>query len=153
MWSLTLQAIHDMKEPKLTTTWGAGFSFSKCHAETAVPYDPYLEQVKPPGCRRERTVLGGRVGSWIPGGLELGDGSRKGVYRRHGRVDAVHHHLLLESRQVGRVLTPSLQGRALQCLHPAVGAEVCVACREQQRPPPPVEVVSLLAREMSRGGG
>ncbi|CAM9714604.1 unnamed protein product, partial [Ascophyllum nodosum] len=39
------RAIHDMTEPKLTTTWGAGFSFSKCHAERAVPYDPYLNQI------------------------------------------------------------------------------------------------------------
>lgn len=34
-----------MTEPKMTTTWGAGFSFSKCHAERRVPYDPYLDQV------------------------------------------------------------------------------------------------------------
>ncbi|CAM9364997.1 unnamed protein product [Choristocarpus tenellus] len=39
------RAIRFMKEPKLTTTWGAGFSFSKCHAEKAVPYDPYLNQI------------------------------------------------------------------------------------------------------------
>lgn len=34
-----------MTEPKLTTTWGAGYSFSKCHAERRVPYDPYLEKI------------------------------------------------------------------------------------------------------------
>lgn len=34
-----------MVTPKLTTTWGAGFSFSKCHAERRVPYDPYLEGI------------------------------------------------------------------------------------------------------------
>lgn len=40
-----VQAIRAMTEPKLTTTWGAGFAFSKCHAERRVPYDPYLDQV------------------------------------------------------------------------------------------------------------
>ncbi|CAN0389297.1 unnamed protein product, partial [Discosporangium mesarthrocarpum] len=39
------RAIHLMTEPKMTTTWGAGYSFSKCHAERAVPYDPYLNQI------------------------------------------------------------------------------------------------------------
>lgn len=34
-----------MVAPKLTTTWGAGFSFSKCHAERRVPYDPHLEGI------------------------------------------------------------------------------------------------------------
>lgn len=34
-----------MVEPKLTTTWGAGYSFSKCHAERRVPYDPHLEGI------------------------------------------------------------------------------------------------------------
>jgi len=34
-----------MVEPKLTTTWGAGYSFSKCHAERRVPYDPYLDHI------------------------------------------------------------------------------------------------------------
>ena len=34
-----------MTRPKLTTTWGAGYSFSRCHAERAVPYDPYLDGV------------------------------------------------------------------------------------------------------------
>ena len=46
LYAYVSQAIHDMTEPKLTTTWGAGFSFSKCHAERAVPYDPYLNQVQ-----------------------------------------------------------------------------------------------------------
>ena len=31
--------------PKLTPLWGAGMSFSKCHAERRVPYDPRLKQV------------------------------------------------------------------------------------------------------------
>lgn len=42
---LPLQAIHEMTEPKLTTTWGAGYSFSKCHAERRVPYDPNLDRI------------------------------------------------------------------------------------------------------------
>jgi hypothetical protein len=37
-------AIH-LQEPKLTTLWAAGFSFSKCHAELLVPYDPNLLQI------------------------------------------------------------------------------------------------------------
>jgi Glycosyltransferase (GlcNAc) len=39
------KALRRMIAPKLTTTWGAGYSFSKCHAMRAVPYDPYLPQV------------------------------------------------------------------------------------------------------------
>ncbi|CAM9348151.1 unnamed protein product, partial [Ectocarpus sp. 13 AM-2016] len=39
------RAIHEMTEPKLTTTWGAGYSFSKCHAERRVPYDPNLDRI------------------------------------------------------------------------------------------------------------
>jgi hypothetical protein len=39
------KALRRMTAPKLTTTWGAGYSFSKCHAMRAVPYDPYLPQV------------------------------------------------------------------------------------------------------------
>lgn len=34
-----------MVAPKLTTTWGAGYSFSKCHAERRVPYDPHLDGI------------------------------------------------------------------------------------------------------------
>ncbi|CAM9112498.1 unnamed protein product, partial [Pylaiella littoralis] len=39
------RAVHDMLEPKMTTTWGAGYSFSKCHAERRVPYDPHLDGI------------------------------------------------------------------------------------------------------------
>ena len=35
----------NLASPKLTTLWGAGLSFSKCHAELRVPYDPHLPQV------------------------------------------------------------------------------------------------------------
>jgi hypothetical protein len=36
----------NLKWPKLTNTaWGAGLSFSKCHAELNVPYDPFLPNV------------------------------------------------------------------------------------------------------------
>ncbi|CAM9164113.1 unnamed protein product [Chrysoparadoxa australica] len=38
-------ALKQMTRPKLTTTWAAGYSFSKCHAERTVPYDPYLPQI------------------------------------------------------------------------------------------------------------
>eukprot|EP00611_Tribonema_gayanum_P003164 TRINITY_DN12466_c0_g1_i1.p1 TRINITY_DN12466_c0_g1~~TRINITY_DN12466_c0_g1_i1.p1 ORF type:complete len:496 (-),score=126.69 TRINITY_DN12466_c0_g1_i1:352-1839(-) len=31
--------------PKLTTSWAAGFSFAKCHAWRAAPYDPHLKMV------------------------------------------------------------------------------------------------------------
>ncbi|CAM9618094.1 unnamed protein product, partial [Chrysoparadoxa australica] len=31
--------------PKLNTGWSAGYSFNKCHAWKAVPYDPYLQYV------------------------------------------------------------------------------------------------------------
>jgi hypothetical protein len=34
-----------LTRPKLTFTWGAGLSFSKCHAMQRVPYDPNLPQV------------------------------------------------------------------------------------------------------------
>jgi hypothetical protein len=34
-----------LPRPKLTFTWGAGLSFSKCHAMHRVPYDPNLPQI------------------------------------------------------------------------------------------------------------
>ena len=34
-----------LPKPKLTPLWGAGMSFSKCHAERRVPYDPRLKQI------------------------------------------------------------------------------------------------------------
>ena len=34
-----------LRSPKLTPLWGAGLSFSKCHAELRVPYDPHLPQI------------------------------------------------------------------------------------------------------------
>ncbi|CAN0106700.1 unnamed protein product, partial [Phaeothamnion confervicola] len=39
------KALRLMTAPKLTTTWGAGFSFGKCHGERAVGYDPFLPQI------------------------------------------------------------------------------------------------------------
>eukprot|EP00242_Pyramimonas_sp_CCMP2087_P011826 CAMPEP_0198202664 /NCGR_PEP_ID=MMETSP1445-20131203/5878_1 /TAXON_ID=36898 /ORGANISM="Pyramimonas sp., Strain CCMP2087" /LENGTH=578 /DNA_ID=CAMNT_0043873709 /DNA_START=171 /DNA_END=1907 /DNA_ORIENTATION=- len=38
-------ACSNLPRPKLTTIWAAGLSFSKCHGEIAVPYDPFLPQV------------------------------------------------------------------------------------------------------------
>lgn len=38
-------AARSLPRPKLTPLWGAGLSFSKCHAEIAVPYDPHLDHV------------------------------------------------------------------------------------------------------------
>jgi hypothetical protein len=35
----------NLPRPKLTALWGAGLSFSKCHAEKTVPYDPHLPQI------------------------------------------------------------------------------------------------------------
>jgi hypothetical protein len=37
--------MYNFKKPKLATTWCAGLSFSKCHAELAVPNDPNLKQI------------------------------------------------------------------------------------------------------------
>jgi hypothetical protein len=34
-----------LSKPKLSTLWAAGFSFSKCHADAVVPYDPHLPQI------------------------------------------------------------------------------------------------------------
>ena len=34
-----------LKKPKLTTLWAAGLSFSRCHAERTVPYDPYTPYI------------------------------------------------------------------------------------------------------------
>jgi hypothetical protein len=35
-----------LKSPKLTNAiWGAGLSFSKCHAERKVPYDPHTPHI------------------------------------------------------------------------------------------------------------
>lgn len=36
------KAARELVEPKLTTLWAAGLSFSKCHAERRVPNDPHL---------------------------------------------------------------------------------------------------------------
>jgi hypothetical protein len=35
----------NLSRPKLSTLWAAGFSFSKCHADVAAPYDPHLPQI------------------------------------------------------------------------------------------------------------
>ena len=35
----------NLQRPKLTALWGAGLSFSKCHAEKTVRYDPHLPQI------------------------------------------------------------------------------------------------------------
>jgi len=34
-----------LSKPKLTTLWGAGLSFSKCHAELKVPVDPHCPHI------------------------------------------------------------------------------------------------------------
>lgn len=39
------KACKNLIEPKLTTLWGAGLSFSRCHADLLVPVDPYLDNV------------------------------------------------------------------------------------------------------------
>lgn len=31
-----------LSKPKLTSSWAAGFSFNKCHADLKAPYDPHL---------------------------------------------------------------------------------------------------------------
>jgi hypothetical protein len=47
------KCLRSFPRPKLTMTWGAGLSFSKCHAEKKVPYDPFTpgifdgEEVRP----------------------------------------------------------------------------------------------------------
>ena len=38
-------AAANLPRPKLTPLWGAGLSFSKCHSETRVRYDPHLPQI------------------------------------------------------------------------------------------------------------
>lgn len=38
-------AARALARPKLNTLWGAGLSFSKCHAEVVVPYDPHLDHI------------------------------------------------------------------------------------------------------------
>jgi hypothetical protein len=37
--------MYGMEKPKLITTWCAGLSFSKCHAESTVPNDPNMKQM------------------------------------------------------------------------------------------------------------
>lgn len=40
------KCMRSLSEPKLTNgIWGAGLSFSKCHAERKVPYDPHTPQI------------------------------------------------------------------------------------------------------------
>uniref|UniRef100_A0A7S3NHA1 Uncharacterized protein n=1 Tax=Aureoumbra lagunensis TaxID=44058 RepID=A0A7S3NHA1_9STRA len=39
------KAARNLKRPKLATLWAAGLSFSKCHAERTVPYDPYTPYI------------------------------------------------------------------------------------------------------------
>ncbi|KAJ1457892.1 GlcNAc-domain-containing protein [Pelagophyceae sp. CCMP2097] len=38
--NMQAKAARLLRKPKLTTLWAAGLSFSRCHAERAVPYDP-----------------------------------------------------------------------------------------------------------------
>eukprot|EP00494_Astrolonche_serrata_P023103 UN23360 len=38
-------AAHWLEKPILAPLWGAGLSFSKCHAEINSPYDPHLKQI------------------------------------------------------------------------------------------------------------
>lgn len=39
--------VFDLEEPLLSLGWSAAFSFSKCHLEEAVPYDPFATYSKP----------------------------------------------------------------------------------------------------------
>lgn len=40
------KCMRNMPKPKLTNAiWGAGLSFSKCHAERKVPYDPHTPHI------------------------------------------------------------------------------------------------------------
>ena len=43
--NMQAKAARLLKKPKLTTLWAAGLSFSRCHAERAVPYDPYTPYI------------------------------------------------------------------------------------------------------------
>jgi len=43
--NMQAKAARNLKRPKLTTLWAAGLSFSKCHAERVVPYDPHTPYI------------------------------------------------------------------------------------------------------------
>ena len=43
--NMQAKAARLLERPKLTTLWAAGLSFSKCHAERAVPYDPHTPYI------------------------------------------------------------------------------------------------------------
>merc|ERR1711977_666610 len=43
--NMQAKAARLLKKPKLTTLWAAGLSFSRCHAERTVPYDPYTPYI------------------------------------------------------------------------------------------------------------
>ncbi|KAH8046807.1 glycosyltransferase [Aureococcus anophagefferens] len=43
--NMQAKAARLLEKPKLTTLWAAGLSFSRCHAERAVPYDPHTPYI------------------------------------------------------------------------------------------------------------
>ena len=43
--NMQAKAARLLTKPKLTTLWAAGLSFSRCHAERAVPYDPHTPYI------------------------------------------------------------------------------------------------------------
>jgi hypothetical protein len=43
--NMQAKAARLLKKPKLTTLWAAGLSFSRCHAERTVPYDPHTPYI------------------------------------------------------------------------------------------------------------
>ena len=65
MRNMQAKAARLLKKPKLTTLWAAGLSFSRCHAERTVPYDPYTPYIFW-GEEFSRTAASSRTGMISP---------------------------------------------------------------------------------------
>lgn len=75
-------AARSLPRPKLNTLWGAGLSFSKCHAEVLVPYDPHLDHI----FDGEEYTRALRLFTW---GYDLYTPHRNRVFHDYSPV---HHH-------------------------------------------------------------
>mmetsp|Transcript_24963 Transcript_24963/g.57348 ORF Transcript_24963/g.57348 Transcript_24963/m.57348 type:complete len:572 (+) Transcript_24963:3-1718(+) len=73
----------DLNEPLLSRAWSAGFSFSKCHLEEAVPYDPFLYFAKP-------IEQYGRFARMWTRGYDVYTPTRNFVFHNYGKQENGH---------------------------------------------------------------
>jgi hypothetical protein len=95
-------AARSLARPKLNTLWGAGLSFSKCHADVVVPYDPNLDHV----FDGEEYTRALRLYTW---GYDLYTPHRNRVFHDYSPV----HHRWSEHDGGGNVTSAIARLRAL----------------------------------------